>query len=180
RGNDSIARRERAQKIREQIVNELAPTDSWWNAVTRAEALFGLRRYREATAAISGVKRPPLWKLEASVRQLATLAHLQVAGRPLDNPDIRQFFDTLLPKASAAVRSAFIGKVGLALSGGGFRASFYHLGVLARLAEVNVLRHVDVLSCVSGGSIVGACYWLAVRERLIDPAPLDGHSFIDD
>ena len=33
----------------------------------------------------------------------------------------------------AGVRSAFIGKVGLALSGGGFRASLFHIGVLAGL-----------------------------------------------
>jgi predicted acylesterase/phospholipase RssA len=58
------------------------------------------------------------------------------------------------------------GKIGLALSGGGFRASFYHIGVLARLAEVDALRHVDVLSTVSGGSIVGAHYYLLLRELL--------------
>jgi hypothetical protein len=28
------------------------------------------------------------------------------------------------------------------------------------------LRHVDALSCVSGGSILGACCYLEVRERL--------------
>ena len=64
------------------------------------------------------------------------------------------------------VRSAFVGKVGLALSGGGFRASFFHIGVLARLAELDVLRHVEVLSCVSGGSIVGAYYYLEVQQLL--------------
>jgi predicted acylesterase/phospholipase RssA len=63
-------------------------------------------------------------------------------------------------------RNARLGKVGLALSGGGFRASFYHIGVLARLAEVDVLRHVDVLSTVSGGSIVGAHYYLLLRDLL--------------
>jgi predicted acylesterase/phospholipase RssA len=63
-------------------------------------------------------------------------------------------------------RIARLGKVGLALSGGGFRASFYHIGVLARLAEADVLRHVDVLSTVSGGSIVGAHYYLLLRELL--------------
>jgi predicted acylesterase/phospholipase RssA len=67
-----------------------------------------------------------------------------------------------LEMAGAARR----GKVGLALSGGGFRASFYHLGVLARLAEADVLRHVDVLSTVSGGSIVGAHYYLLLRQLL--------------
>lgn len=58
------------------------------------------------------------------------------------------------------------GKAGLALSGGGFRASLFHIGVLARLAELDVLRHVEVLSCVSGGSIVGAHYYLEVRALL--------------
>jgi hypothetical protein len=41
-------------------------------------------------------------------------------------------------------------KIGLALSGGGFRASFFHLGVLRRLAELGLLRRVAVLSTVSG------------------------------
>jgi NTE family protein len=58
------------------------------------------------------------------------------------------------------------GKLGLALSGGGFRASFFHIGVLARLAELGVLRQVEVLSTVSGGSIVGAAYYLRVKELL--------------
>lgn len=57
--------------------------------------------------------------------------------------------------------------IGLALSGGGFRAAFFHVGVLARLAELDLLRHVQTLSCVSGGSIAGATYYLALlRQRL--------------
>jgi len=56
-------------------------------------------------------------------------------------------------------------KVGLALAGGGFRASFFHLGVLRRLAELDVLRRVEVISTVSGGSIIGALYVLLLRER---------------
>ncbi|AMY06926.1 Patatin-like phospholipase [Luteitalea pratensis] len=177
RGSNPVVRQARATALRERIVAELPVKGSWWNAATRAEALFGLRRYAEATATLADAKRPPLWKLETTARQLATLAHLHTA-RPLEQPAIRQFFEALLPGASAAVRSAFIGKVGLALSGGGFRASFYHLGVLARLAELDVLRHVDVLSCVSGGSIVGAAYWLAVRERLLDPAPMGPDAYM--
>lgn len=70
---------------------------------------------------------------------------MQVA-EPLRVPEIRVFFDTLLPSAAGAVQSAAAGRVGLALSGGGFLASFYHLGVLARLAELDVLRRVEVLS----------------------------------
>lgn len=66
----------------------------------------------------------------------------------------------------AGVETAYVGKVGLALSGGGFRASLFHIGVLAKLAELDVLRHVEVLSCVSGGSIIGAHYYLEVRKLL--------------
>lgn len=46
------------------------------------------------------------------------------------------------------------------MSGGGFRATVYHLGALKKLKELGVLEHVDVISSVSGGSIVGACYGL--------------------
>lgn len=56
--------------------------------------------------------------------------------------------------------------LGLCLSGGGFRASFYHIGVLARMAELGMLKHVEVISTVSGGSIVGAAYYLLVKKLL--------------
>lgn len=44
-------------------------------------------------------------------------------------------------------------KIALALSGGGFRATVFHLGVLARLAEEKRLEEVNYLSTVSGGSL---------------------------
>ncbi len=44
-------------------------------------------------------------------------------------------------------------KIGLTLSGGGFRATVFHLGVLARLAEDSHLEEVSLLSTVSGGSL---------------------------
>lgn len=50
-------------------------------------------------------------------------------------------------------------RIGLALSGGGFRATVFHLGVVARLAEQDVLEEVRLLSTVSGGSLcVGLIY----------------------
>ena len=61
-------------------------------------------------------------------------------------------------------------KLGLALSGGGFRAAFFHLGVLARLAELGLLRQIEVISTVSGGSIVGAAYYLRLK-RLLESRP---------
>jgi NTE family protein len=57
-------------------------------------------------------------------------------------------------------------KIGLALSGGGFRAAFFHVGVLARLAELGILPQVEVISTVSGGSIVGAAYYIRLKNLL--------------
>ena len=59
-------------------------------------------------------------------------------------------------------------KLGLALSGGGHRAAFFHIGVLAKLAEHGLLRQIEVISTVSGGSIVGALYYLHVKNLLED------------
>ncbi|MCX6175378.1 MAG: patatin-like phospholipase family protein [Ignavibacteriales bacterium] len=49
-------------------------------------------------------------------------------------------------------------KIGLALSGGGFRAAAFHLGTLKKLNELGILKNIDVISTISGGSIVGAYY----------------------
>ncbi len=46
-------------------------------------------------------------------------------------------------------------RLGLALSGGGFRAAAYHLGVFKKLDQLGLLGKLDLLSCVSGGSIAG-------------------------
>ncbi len=67
--------------------------------------------------------------------------------------------DSTPPEASPS-------RLGLALSGGGFRAAFFHLGVLARMAELDLLRRVEVLSTVSGGSVIGTMYYLKVRNLL--------------
>ena len=64
--------------------------------------------------------------------------------------------------------------VGLALSGGGFRATVFHLGVLARLADENRLEQVTVLSTVSGGSLSGALFY--ANNNFAWPT---SHQFID-
>ena len=132
-GDRPDERRKRAKALRQRIIDELQVRETWWNAATRAEALFGLGFYDRATKVLEeigpGVKRAP-WELRTMAEQLAQLAHLQ-ESRPLDRADIHKFFETLLPSAAGAIRAVMIGKVGLALSGGGFRASYYHLGVLA-------------------------------------------------
>ena len=56
--------------------------------------------------------------------------------------------------------------LGLALSGGGFRATLFHCGALCRLDELGFLARLDRVSSVSGGSIpagVLATRWSALR-----------------
>lgn len=48
--------------------------------------------------------------------------------------------------------------IGLALSGGGSRAMAFHLGCLRALHELSVLDKIDVISTISGGSVLGAYY----------------------
>jgi NTE family protein len=47
-------------------------------------------------------------------------------------------------------------RIGLAMSGGGFRAAAFHLGVMRKLDALELLDKIDLLTCVSGGSIAGA------------------------
>jgi NTE family protein len=44
--------------------------------------------------------------------------------------------------------------IGLALSGGGFRATLFHLGAIRRLHELRILPKLTTVSSVSGGSIL--------------------------
>jgi NTE family protein len=66
-------------------------------------------------------------------------------------------------RAAAAVAPVRPRKDGIALclSGGGFRASLFHLGALRRLHETGILQHASAISSVSGGSILSA--FLATR-----------------
>jgi hypothetical protein len=172
-------RRTEATKIREAVVAQPLPllaanpklNIDWWYLVTVADALFGLGRYDEAESWLLKAKAVPDvsdWEFRSTAMQLATLSQLQHRGTPSPNDPVvakaAKVLDAFLGSA-AARESAFIDKVGLALSGGGFRASLFHIGVLAR-PELDVLRRVEVLSCVSGGSIIGAHYYLQLRETL--------------
>ena len=74
------------------------------------------------------------------------------------------------PEERYEARAAAGPRLGLGLSGGGFRASFFHIGLLAQMAMLGLLRHVEVISTVSGGSILGAFYYLHVK-RLLESKP---------
>ena len=61
---------------------------------------------------------------------------------------------------------------GLCLSGGGYRAMMFHVGVIWRLYESGVLKKIDRISSVSGGSITSGMLGLKWRELSFDPAKL--------
>ena len=177
-------RRNQAREIREKLTAELqdllnAPDlvwlkKTWWFLTTLGEAYYGLGMYTEArkwllaAKALAGV---PDWEQESTARQLATLLVLK---RKLDSADAREAEEVLREFLGDdnALTSVIRGKVGLGLSGGGFRASLFHIGLLARMAELDLLRSVEYLSCVSGGSIIGAYYYLEAR-RLLESKPDD-------
>lgn len=168
----------------------------WWYFATLAEAQFGIEAFDGAIDALRRFNQenymehlgPPLeavspWEFESTISQLGTLAELQAdivdrlskfkGWMPPDGfigknirTRARSALGGYLGPYAAGVDRAFNGKLGLALSGGGFRASLFHIGVLARLAEQNLLRRVEVLSCVSGGSIIGAHYYLELQHLL--------------
>jgi integrative and conjugative element protein (TIGR02256 family) len=55
-------------------------------------------------------------------------------------------------------RSGSSRNVGLALSGGGSRAIAFHLGCLRALHDRGILDRIQVISAVSGGSVIAALY----------------------
>lgn len=68
--------------------------------------------------------------------------------------------------------------IGLCLSGGGFRAALFHMGVLRYLAEAGQLRVVQGISTVSGGSIFGAflaLHWDKLAEQGYSIAAYEQH-----
>ncbi|MEM6898239.1 MAG: patatin-like phospholipase family protein [Pseudomonadota bacterium] len=68
--------------------------------------------------------------------------------------------------------------IGLAMSGGGYRAMLFHLGGLWRLQELDLLKAIDRFSSVSGGAITSAKLGLEwdrigstsdFKERVVGP-----------
>jgi predicted acylesterase/phospholipase RssA len=186
-GAHFVQLRTQAEAIRIEVIAALARYHQdqylgaqYWFAATLGEACLGTGRYAEAREwmrAAAGMEIKA-WQLESTARQMAHLARLQARkeGRPeteLERTEAWSVVEALVGGDTSAALSFFRGKVGVALSGGGFRASLYHIGVLAKLAELDMLRHVEVLSCVSGGSILGAYYYLELKHLLESTADQD-------
>ncbi len=71
---------------------------------------------------------------------------------------------------------------GLCLSGGGYRAMLFHLGLLWRLNDLGHLPRLDRISSVSGGSITSAVLALAWNDLQFDSAGVSArfHDLVAD
>lgn len=164
-----------------------------WIIATVAETFFGLRKYNLALRFVREFMRlAEPWEMRTFSQQLFSIAYLQAFLKNFlqENPgvqvppdsilltfakevDIEEIttclhaatnFSSVVSEKHTVIKKA--GKMGLALSGGGFRASIFHIGVLAALAENDQLKDVEAISCVSGGSIIGAFYYLKLKQLL--------------
>ncbi|MBI1225041.1 MAG: hypothetical protein GC192_07360 [Bacteroidetes bacterium] len=138
----------------------------YWYFVTWAEALLGLGKFDAAAEKFKASLEKgnvPDWKKDASVAQCAELVELLFGKDEWQLSQAKQALSALVGQQHLPHRGI---KYGLALSGGGFRASLFHIGVLAKLAEADLLRKVEVISCVSGGSILGAYYYLMLKKAV--------------
>jgi predicted acylesterase/phospholipase RssA len=163
---------EAAARIRMEVLVKLdhwPGARHWWYYATRAEARLGLGDLAHAIEELSRgfATSPSAGELTTTIQQLADLARIHAPRMKNLTPEaIASGIAGAVKLRPYAFESAVRGKVGLALSGGGFRASLFHIGTLAALADAGLLRHVEVLSCVSGGSIIGAHYYLELRRML--------------
>lgn len=70
------------------------------------------------------------------------------------------------------------GRIALSLSGGGYRAAGFHLGVLDMLDRLDLLKDVSALSTVSGGTFTGMRY--ALSQKASEPFPAFFEKFKSD
>ncbi|WP_166925921.1 patatin-like phospholipase family protein [Flavobacterium poyangense] len=61
-------------------------------------------------------------------------------------------------KGDPMIRAVDMKLLGIAFSGGGIRSATFNLGILQRLASLDVLEKIDYISTVSGGGYIGTWY----------------------
>ncbi|PJJ07364.1 putative acylesterase/phospholipase RssA [Flavobacterium sp. 1] len=149
-----------------------------------AEAFFGLRMYKKALHFIKLYTQDKTenWQIKSFSKQIYDLANYQRTEKyqKSTNKDPFQKSEIIEEGQNSClialnleadentnaddVKQKQQHKLGIGLSGGGFRAALFHIGVLAALAEKDKLKDIEVISCVSGGSIIGAFYYLKIKQ----------------
>jgi tetratricopeptide (TPR) repeat protein len=151
---------QKAKDLRQDIIKNFVDKKDKWLYHTLAQSYLGLdelEKCKEVLQEASQTYKYDDWEIFTTYKQLRSLANLR---------DINDL-ECLLPLVDDKhILEQSLDKKGLALSGGGFRASFFHLGILAKLAECDVLKDIEVISTVSGGTIVGVLYYLKLQKLL--------------
>ncbi len=188
KADDVVELQSKAKSLRQKILTFLNEygnkkpdrKEKYWYLVTMAELYFGLEDYIKAGEFLKlASKESSEWKLQTTFKQLVSIARLRGYLPPKESEPVEtweapwQALHQFLGDETEMALSCHRGKVGLALSGGGLRASIFHMGVLARLAEMDVLRYVEAMSTVSGGSVIGAHYYLEVQKLIEDNPDMD-------
>ena len=162
-----------------QIKSEVVEPNEWLYA-TIAEAYFGLRKYKQALYFIEQYlqNKNEYWQIKTFIEQLYHISFFQEVEKKYrsDSFKVKEIIDVdrisclsalnLNSNYDSGLTPQKYQKIGLGLSGGGFRAALFHIGVLAALAEHDILKNVEIISCVSGGSIIGAYYYLKLKQLL--------------
>lgn len=174
-----------AAQHRHTIRNKVAPTKAsgWWSLASLLEAEVAEvghdsdenHEWGSVRACVSALEEviaeDPVssWEIQTLATQVASIGTLL----GIANEVRAEAVAPLMTLGSDAQR--WLGRrLGVALSGGGFRASLFHFGVLAALADHDLLHRVTVLSCVSGGSIAGAAWYAALKGLLETDPPKSG------
>lgn len=159
---------EKAIKIRRIIIKKFQNKENKdkWLYHTLAQAYLGLNLtdkckqiLEEANIKYTNEKGYSNWEISTTYKYLKLLAELKNIS------DLKCILP-LMGEENSHILDLSLDKKGLALSGGGFRASFFHLGTLAKLAEQDLLKDIEVISTVSGGSIIGVHYYLKLQQLL--------------
>ena len=153
----------KANEIRKDIIKSFKDKlENKWLCHTVAQAYLGLEDTINCKDTLEKASKKydyEDWEIFTTYKQLKLLANLK-------GIDDLGFLLPLIGEDSKYILEHPLDKKGLALSGGGFRASFFHLGTLAKLAEYNMLKDIEVISTVSGGSIIGVHYYLKLQKLL--------------
>lgn len=190
---ETLARFETAQQTRKEIIDaylmdrdEVVFKEGVENKeqlyAALAEAFFGLRQYKRALYFIElhTKDKTENWQIKSFTKQIYNLSNYQIKekNQKSNNKDPFQKNEIIeedqnkclialnleSKREGITIKEVKQTKLGIGLSGGGFRAALFHIGVLAAMAEKNTLKDIEVLSCVSGGSIIGTFYYLKIKQ----------------
>ncbi|MCI0400492.1 MAG: patatin-like phospholipase family protein [Gammaproteobacteria bacterium] len=185
----AILREHMVEHVPRSVEKQPRLKEEFWFVAVVAEIYFGLDNY--AGAEVWLLRSKELHKKDQEVlsvfQQLTSIAKLHGLAMPDKSADRGSWhpgwrvLTHLLGEATERALFSSKGRVGLALSGMGLKAAFFHVGVLARLAEMDALRDIEVLSATSGGSIVGTYYYLELKSLLEakDDSAIDQEDYVE-